>query len=62
MRLLDQLKEFMGEIERKDDYAFKFIEKMTIRSEENPDFGLKNMSKPQVKYLLGLHTKYCGGR
>lgn len=59
MRLLNQLKEHLDEIEKEDDYAHRFITDMIIRKEENPDYKL---NRKQFKFLLRIHTQYCGGR
>ena len=56
MRLLDQLKEKMDEIEEDDDYAFRFIQSIMIQKEEKPD---KPLTGKQFKLLCKFHTKYC---
>ncbi len=59
MKLIDQLTEYMGEIERKDDWAFNFIESIKIKKEEDPN---KKLTGAQFKKLCEIHTKYCGNR
>jgi len=58
MKLLDQLKDHMDEIERKDAWAFTFVENLLIQKEENPD---KQLTGKQFTKLCEIHTKYCNG-
>jgi len=59
MRLLEQLKDVMDEIEATDEWAHNFVEALIIRKEERPDAQL---SGPQFKKLCEIHTKYCHGK
>ena len=58
MKLLDQLKEHLDEIEQKDAWAHGFVEKLLIQKEECPD---KPLTGKQFTKLCEIHTKYCNG-
>lgn len=55
MRMLDDLKEVLDEIELENDAHHKFIQNMLIQKEQFPD---KKLTGPQYMYLNDLHEKY----
>lgn len=59
MRLLDQLKEHMDDMEERNNWAFNFVTKITIQKEEDPD---KPLTGPQFTKLCEIHSKYCNRR
>lgn len=58
MKLLDQLKDHIDEIEKDDDWAHGFIQSLLIQKETDPD---KQLTGKQFTKLCEIHTKYCGG-
>lgn len=56
MRILDNIKEVLDEIEQKDQRSFEFVEKIIIQKEEQPE---KKLTKLQFKWLNDLHDRYC---
>lgn len=58
MKLLEQLKDYMDEIEKDDSWAFGFVQSILIQKEEDPD---KPLTGKQFTKLCEIHTKYCGG-
>jgi len=56
MRMLENLKEYMDEIEQKDPRAHGFLEKIMIQKEEDPE---KKLTGPQFKWVTDLHDRYC---
>lgn len=59
MKLLNQLKLVLSEIEENDEWEYEFVQNLIIRKEENPSITL---TKKQFKKLCQIHTKYCHGR
>lgn len=55
MQMLDDLRDNLEEIERKDERAYNFITSILIQKEENPE---KKLTAKQFKYLVDLHNKY----
>jgi hypothetical protein len=59
MRLIDQLKEHMDDMEESDNWAFNFVTRIAIQKEEQPD---KQLTGPQFTKLCEIHSKYCNRR
>lgn len=55
MRMLENLKEVLDEIEQDNDWEAKFVTDMLIRSEQGYRLTDKQFSK-----LVDIHEKYCG--
>jgi len=59
MRMLDNLKEVLEDIETENDEHHRFIQNMLIQKEQYP---AKKLTKNQFKYLSDLHEKYINRR
>lgn len=56
MRMLDELKEVLDDIEKKDAWAHKFIQDISTQKEEEPEYKLTNR---QFTKIQELHKKFC---
>lgn len=57
MRMLENLKEVLDEIEQANDWEGKFLTDMLIRHEQG-----KKLTDKQFAKLVDIHEKYCGTR
>lgn len=55
MRMLDNLKAIMDELEKEDEWAHEFVTDILIKKEENPSHQL---TKKQFNKLVEIHDKY----
>lgn len=55
MRMLDALQSRLDEIEKKNDWAYRFVSDLLIRVEENPDYKLTGK---QFKKLNEIYEEY----
>ena len=58
MRLLDQLKEHLPDMEEKDNWAYRFVENLIILKEEHPD---QKLTGPQFKKLCEIQVNIAIG-
>ena len=56
MRMLDDLRDELDEIERCNEWEFNFVTDIMQRKEENPDYKL---SSKQFEILNRIHQQYC---
>lgn len=57
MRMLDNLKEVLDEIEEDNDWNYKFVTDLLIKQEEGK---LGRLTHRQFNCLVLAHEKYCG--
>ena len=57
MRMLDNLKEVLDDIELSNEWEAKFLSGLIIKQEEGK---LERLSDKQFKCLTRIHEKYCG--
>lgn len=57
-RMYDDLRGVLDEIERSDDWAYRFVTDILERREKDPDYKL---SPKQFKKLDEIHQKYVKG-
>jgi hypothetical protein len=55
MRMLENLKEVLDEIEQANEWEYKFTSDMLIRHEQGEKLTDKQFAK-----LVDVHEKYCG--
>ena len=57
MRMLDNLKEVLDEIEQENDWEHDYVTDILVKMEEG---RIKRLSGPQFAKLVEIHEKYCG--
>lgn len=57
MRMLENLKEVLDEIDKANDWEAKFISDMLLLKEQG-----KKLTDKQFAKLVDIHEKYCGTR
>lgn len=57
-RMYDDLRDVLDEIERSDDWAYRFVTDILERREKDPNYKL---SPKQFKKLDEIHQKYVKG-
>ena len=56
MKMLDNLKEILDDLEKKDEWAHGFVQNLLIKQEEGK---LGKLTLKQWNKLLEIHERYC---